>query len=159
MRQFDIDLIDTRSSYSVKYRDGVYAHDFESEIRDQLHLEIKRFQGLLNRLHRFGALTRSQSKLLNAQDPSDDVAMGPVLNLAGFSGDFRHKVRSGPKRAIVVVQHAITVAIWHMLSRGTFHEDLGSDHFRQRDTERTKHHVLQRLRKTGVEVEVIESVA
>ena len=72
---------------------------------------------------------------------------------------FRHKARSGPKRAIVVVQHAIMVAIWHMLSRGTFHEDLGSDHFRERDTDRTKRHLLQRLRKIGVEVEVIESAA
>ena len=28
------------------------------------------------------------------------------------------------KRAIVVVQHALLVAIWHMLSRGALHEDL-----------------------------------
>lgn len=62
---------------------------------------------------------------------------------------FRHKARGGPKRAIVVVQHAILVAIWHMLSHGTLHEDLGSDHFRERDRDRTKRHLLQRLRKIG----------
>lgn len=72
---------------------------------------------------------------------------------------FRHKARGGPKRAIVVVQHAILVAIWHMLSRGTLHEDLGSDHFRERNRDRTKRHLLQRLRKIGIEVEVIESAA
>ena len=92
MRQFGIDLIDTRFTYSVKYRDGVYAHDFESEIREQLHLEIKKFQRLLRGLHWFGALTRSRSKLLNALNPFNYVSMGTVLNLAGFSGDFRYKV-------------------------------------------------------------------
>ncbi|WP_420462980.1 IS110 family transposase [Candidatus Palauibacter sp.] len=72
---------------------------------------------------------------------------------------FRHKARGGPKRAIVVVQHALLVAIWHMLSRGTLHEDLGQDHFRAHDRDRTKRHLLQRLRKIGVEVKVIESAA
>ena len=40
MEKFGIELIDTRFSYSVKYRDRVYAHDFDSEIRDQLRHEI-----------------------------------------------------------------------------------------------------------------------
>jgi len=72
---------------------------------------------------------------------------------------FRHKARSGPKPAIVVVQPAILVAIWHMLSRGILHEDLGSDHFRERDRDRTKRHLIQQLQKIGIEVEVIESAA
>ncbi len=29
MQQYGIDLVDTRYSYSVKYRGGVYAHDFD----------------------------------------------------------------------------------------------------------------------------------
>jgi len=41
MEQFGIELIDTRFSYSVKYKGRVYAHDYDSEIREQLHLEIR----------------------------------------------------------------------------------------------------------------------
>ena len=92
MEKFGIELIDTRFSYSVKYRDRVYAHDFDSEIRDQLRHEIARFQRLLRRLHRIGWLTRSQSKLLNALNPFNYISMGTVLNLGGFSGDFRYKI-------------------------------------------------------------------
>ncbi|WP_425154642.1 IS110 family transposase [Candidatus Palauibacter sp.] len=66
----------------------------------------------------------------------------------------RHKARGGPKKAIVVVQHAILVAVWHMSSNGVMHEDLGPDHFRTRDAERQKRHLLGRLRKLGVDVEV-----
>ena len=40
MRKFEIELIDTRFSYSVKYRGNVYAHDFDSTIREQLQPEI-----------------------------------------------------------------------------------------------------------------------
>ena len=92
MEKFGIELIDTRFSYSVKYRGRVYAHDFDSEIRDQLRHEIARFQRLLRRLHRIGWLTRSQSKLLNALNPFNYISMGTVLNLGGFSGDFRYKI-------------------------------------------------------------------
>ena len=33
MRQYGIDLVDTRFSYNVKYRGGVYARDFDSDLR------------------------------------------------------------------------------------------------------------------------------
>ena len=92
MERFGIDLVDTRFSYSVKYGDGVYAHDFDSDIRDQLQSEILKFQRLLRCLHRFGRLTRSRSKLLNALNPFNYVRMGTVLNLGGLSGDFRYKI-------------------------------------------------------------------
>ncbi len=92
MERFGIELIDTRFSYSVKYGGQIYAHDFDSEIREQLQDEIARFQRLLQRLHSFGWLTRSQSKLLNAINPFNYISMGTVLNLGGFSGDFRYKI-------------------------------------------------------------------
>ena len=92
MRQYGIELVDTRFSYSVKYRGGVYAHDFDSDIRRQLQPEIERFQRLLRRLHWFGRLNRSRSRLLNALNPFNYIRMGTVLNLGGFSGDFRYKV-------------------------------------------------------------------
>ncbi len=92
LAQFGIELIDTRFSYSVKYRGGTYAHDFDSDIRAQLQLEIRKFQRILRLLHRFGRLMRSRSKFVNALNPFNYISMGTVLNLAGFSGDFRYKI-------------------------------------------------------------------
>ena len=92
MRKFGIELLDTRFNYSVKYHGQVYAHDFDSDIRRQLQPEIVRFQRLLKRLHRLGRLTHSRSRLVNALNPFNYVSMGTVLNLGGFSGDFRYKI-------------------------------------------------------------------
>ena len=78
MEQFGIELVDTRFSYSVKYGDQVYAHDFDSDIREQLQSEIAKFQRLLKRLRWFGRLTRSQSKCLNALNPFNYISMGTV---------------------------------------------------------------------------------
>ena len=92
MEQNGIDLIDTRFSYSVKYRGGVYAHDFDSDIRRNLQPEIERFQKLLRRLHRFGRVNNTRSRVLNALNPFNYVSMGTVLNWGRFSGDFRYKI-------------------------------------------------------------------
>ena len=92
MQRFGIHPVETRFSYSVLYRDRLYAHDFDSEISAELQPEIAKFQRLLRRLHRFGRLTRSRSRFLNALNPFNYVSMGTVLNLAGFSGDFRYQV-------------------------------------------------------------------
>ena len=92
MRQHGIELVDTRFSYSVKYRGGIYAHDFDSDLRRQLQPEIERFQKLLRRLKRFGRLNRSRSRLLNALNPFNYLSMGAILDLGRFSGDFRYKI-------------------------------------------------------------------
>ncbi len=92
MQQHGIELVDTRFSYSVKYRGGIYAHDFDSEIRRQLQPEIDKFQRLLRCLRRVGTLNRSRSRLLNALNPLNYVSMGALLNLGRFSGDFRYKI-------------------------------------------------------------------
>ncbi len=92
MQRFGIELVDTRFSYSVKYRGQVYAHDFDSEIREQLQAEIEKFQRILRHLHWIGWLSRTRSKLLNALNPFNYISMGTVLNLGGFSGDFRYKI-------------------------------------------------------------------
>ena len=39
--------VPTRFSYSVSCGDGIYAHDFESPMKDELKDEIARFQSLL----------------------------------------------------------------------------------------------------------------
>ena len=90
--RFDIDLVETRFSYSVKYGGRIYAHDFDSEIKEQLQSEIARFQRILRRLQKFGWLSRSPSKFMNALNPFNYISMGTVLNWGGFSGDFRYKV-------------------------------------------------------------------
>ena len=92
MRQHGIDMVDTRFSYSVKYRGGIYAHDFDSDIRRQLQPEIRKFQKLLGMLKRFGRLNKTRSRLLNALNPFNYVSMGTMLNLGRFSGDFRYKI-------------------------------------------------------------------
>ena len=92
MEDHGIDLVDTRFSYSVRYRGGIYAHDFDSDIKRQLQPEIEKFQKLLARLKWFGRLNRSRSRLLNALNPFSYVSMGTVLNFGRFSGDFRYKV-------------------------------------------------------------------
>ncbi len=92
MQQHGIDLIDTRFSYSVKYRGGVYAHDFDSGIRRELQPEIEKFQKLLKRLHWFGRVNNTRSRLLNLLNPFNYVSMGTVLNWGRFSGDFRYKI-------------------------------------------------------------------
>ena len=92
MQQYGIELVDTRFSYSVKYRGGIYAHDFDSDIRRQLQPEIERFQRLLGRLRWFGRLNRSRSRLLNAHNPFNYVSMGTILNVGRFTGDFRYKI-------------------------------------------------------------------
>ncbi len=92
MQGFGIPLLDTRFSYSVKYQGQIYAHDLDSEIRQQLAPEIAKFQRLLRRMHQFGRLSRAQSRLLNALNPFNYVSMGTVLNLQGFSADFKYKI-------------------------------------------------------------------
>ena len=92
MENHGIDLVDTRFSYSVQYRGGIYARDFDSQVSRQLQPEIEKFQKLLTRLKQFGRLNRSRSRLLNALNPFNYVSMGAVLNFYRFSGDFRYKV-------------------------------------------------------------------
>ncbi len=43
MKKFGIELVDSRFSYSVRYRGQVYAHDFDSDVREQLQYEIEKF--------------------------------------------------------------------------------------------------------------------
>ena len=68
------------------------------------------------------------------RDALSQVAWGAARTKTGYYRKlyYRHRSRGGPKKAIVVVQHAILTAIWHMLSTGTLHEDLGPDHFQRR---------------------------
>ena len=71
----------------------------------------------------------------------------------------RLKGRRGPKKAIVAVQHAMVVALWHMLKHRVPHHDLGTDYFDRRNTARTRRHHVRRLERLGYDVVLVEKVA
>jgi len=67
--------------------------------------------------------------------------------------------RGGPEKAIVAVQHAMLVALWHMLKHRVPHQDLGADYFAQRNTERTLRHHVRRLEQLGYQVLLAKEAA
>lgn len=71
----------------------------------------------------------------------------------------RLKARGGPKKAIVAVQHAILVALWHMLKHNVPHHDLGAAYFDHRDTSRVRRHHVRRLEQLGYEVRLLDRAA
>lgn len=71
----------------------------------------------------------------------------------------RLRARGGPKKAIVGVQHAMIVAIWHMLKRRVAHHDLGSDYFDRHRTDRLRRHHVRRLQRLGYDVVLVERPA
>jgi transposase len=72
---------------------------------------------------------------------------------------YRMKARGGPKKAIVAVQHAMLVALWHMLKHRVPHQDLGADYFDRRNTARIRRHHVRRLQQLGYEVHPVEPAA
>ncbi len=71
----------------------------------------------------------------------------------------RLKARGGPKKAIVAVQHAMLVALWHMLTHRVPHQDLGADYFDRRNTDRIRRHHVRRLQQLGYQVLLAEPAA
>ena len=71
----------------------------------------------------------------------------------------RLQARRGPKKAIVTVQHAMLVALWHMLSRHLPHHDLGTDHFNRGNVERVRRHHVRRLEGMGYDVVLVQKTA
>jgi transposase len=71
----------------------------------------------------------------------------------------RLKVRRGPKKAIVAVQHAMLIALWHMLKHRVPHEDLGANYFDRRNTARLRRHHVRRLHQLGYQVLLVEEAA
>ncbi len=92
MRLCGIEHVPTRFSYTVHYDGGVYAHDFESPLKDELRGEIAKFQELLAFLKRFNVLSSQPSIALSFVNPWNYVSMGQVLDMWGFSSAFRYKV-------------------------------------------------------------------
>ncbi len=71
----------------------------------------------------------------------------------------RLKARGDANKAIVAVQHAMLVALWHMLKHRVPHHDLGADYFTRRNTERTRRHHVRRLEQLGYQVLLVKEAA
>lgn len=91
LRRYGVASLPTRFSYSVRYGDGIYAHDFESPLKAELRDEIARFQSLLQKMKRWNALSDPRSRRTLA-NPYNFITMGRLLDLYGFSSDFRYKI-------------------------------------------------------------------
>jgi transposase len=60
--------------------------------------------------------------------------------------------RRGPVKAIVALEHAMLVAIWHMITTDVPYGDPGGDYFTRLNPDKAKHRALDQLRKMGYSV-------
>ena len=65
---------------------------------------------------------------------------------------WRIAARRGTKKALFAVAHAILVIIYHLLSRRVSYEDLGENHFDERERQAIQKRLVRRLEKPGYEV-------
>jgi transposase len=56
------------------------------------------------------------------------------------------------QKAIVAVEHSLLPSIWHMLSNGADHQDLGGDYFLRRDPDRERRRAITALNRLGYTV-------
>jgi transposase len=84
----------------------------------------------------------------------EEAAWAAVRTKKSYYRAFYHrlKARRDAKKAIVAVQHAMLVALWHMLSRCVPHQDLGADYFDRRNEARIRRHHVRRLEQLGYQV-------
>jgi transposase len=66
--------------------------------------------------------------------------------------------RIGKKKAAVAVGHSILVIAWHLLADDCDYQDLGSDYFIRRDTDRARQRAVAQLQALGYRV-VLEPAA
>jgi hypothetical protein len=71
----------------------------------------------------------------------------------------RLRNRRGPKKAIVAVAAAILTAAFHILTDGTFYEDLGPNHFNRLDRARVSARLVRRLNSIGFDVQIRDLAA
>ena len=64
----------------------------------------------------------------------------------------RIAARRGPVKAVVAVEHAMLIAIWHMITNGDFYSDPGGDFYTRRNPDKTKQRALEQLRQMGYAV-------
>lgn len=90
-----------------------------------------------------------------------EAAWAAVRTKASYYRALYHrlKARRDAKKAIVAVQHAMLVALWHMLRRRVSHQDLGADYFERRNKARMRRHHVRRLEQLGYQVVIADPAA
>ena len=71
----------------------------------------------------------------------------------------RIRSRRGPKKAIGAVAASMLTAAYHMLKDGTFYQDLGSNHFDNRDKGKQALRLVNRLQSLGFTVQITSMAA
>ncbi len=71
----------------------------------------------------------------------------------------RIAARRGANRAAVAVAHSILVIAYHLLTKGSVYEDLGSNYFDDRDKIATVNRSVARIKRLGYEVTVTPNAA
>ncbi len=71
----------------------------------------------------------------------------------------RLRARRGAKKAIAAVAASMLTAAYHMLTDGTFYQDLGADHFDRRTKTTTTRRLIARLASLGYEVTLTPTAA
>jgi len=71
----------------------------------------------------------------------------------------RIAARRGANRAAVAVAHSILVIAYHLLTKGSVYEDLGSNYFDDRDKVATVNRAVARIKRLGYEVTVTPHAA
>lgn len=66
----------------------------------------------------------------------------------------RLRARRGAKKAVGAVAASILTAAYHMIANGTFHQDLGADHFERRTKPSHVKRLIAKLQNLGYEVEI-----
>ena len=66
----------------------------------------------------------------------------------------RIAARRGPIKAIVALEHAMLIALWHMLRDGEFYAEPGGDFYTRRDPDKAKNRAIDQLNKLGYDVTV-----
>jgi transposase len=67
--------------------------------------------------------------------------------------------RRGKMKAAVAIAHKILIAIWHMLSNGTFYQDPGAGYLDRLDRTRNARHLVRRLSNMGFNVQLHDQTA
>ena len=81
------------------------------------------------------------------------IARHPYNNYLGAKYR-RIASRRGPAKALVAIERAMLVIIWHMSRTGAFYQDLGLDYYTRHDPERVKRHALKQLANLGYKVTI-----
>jgi transposase len=64
----------------------------------------------------------------------------------------RIAARRGPLKAVVAVEHAMLVAIWHMITEQAPYRDPGPDYYARRNPDKTRDRAIDQLRVIGYDV-------